>query len=118
MCDISQEDDYSDDFEEDVEVEDVETESSTSDDVIVKSPPASNLDPIDLTEVMQAIDAENKDLPRPLQIEPTPSSPVVAASSQGSQRSTSRRKFVDFSSAKNTEEKERVARVTKQRGQV
>ena len=110
------------DFDEDIE-EDTESEEN-SDDVIGKSPPATNPDPsstdrIDLVEIMQAIDAENEDAAaRPLQLEPTPTSEVKNSSSQESQRSLSQRKFVDFSSAKKSEEKERVARVTKKRGQV
>ena len=67
---------------------------------------------------MQAIDAENMGVTRPLHLEPTPSLGIGTTSSQGSQRSMGHRKFVDFSSAKKTEERERVARVTKKRGQV
>ena len=117
----TQEDDYNDDFEEDIEED---TESENSDDVIEKSPPTTNVDPgdrIDLVDIVQAIDAENKDLPHPLQMDPTTSPNVATSSSRGSlgsQRSMSCWKFVDFSSAKKNEEKERISRVTKKRGQV
>ena len=103
-----------------------------------KSPLAINPDPsprINLVEIMQAIDAENRDVgggegrksaentpPPPLQLEHSASGvdASVSRASVGSVRSqgSMKRRFVDFSSAKKKEEKERVARVTKKRGQV
>ena len=86
---------------------------------------------------MQAIDAENKELgegggkfaelsvetpPPAPQLEPTPAGVEASVSwgSLGSTRSqgSTRRGFVDFSTAKKKEEKERVAKITKRRGQV
>ena len=101
-------------------------------------PVATNSDPslrINLVEIMQAIDSENKSLregeekldansteesqlPR-FQLEPSPSGvgSLISRGSVSSQRSRTR-KFVDFSSVQKKEEQERVARVTKKRGQV
>ena len=134
LC-YQEDDDYNDDdFEEDIE-EESETKSGSDDGL----PPTTNPDPssgINLVEIMQALDAENKDLLvgkeeafpaiKP-QSEPTPSLVSASASrgsvgsqgSMGSRRSmTQRRKFVDFSSAKKKEEQERVAHITRKRGQV
>ena len=86
---------------------------------------------------MEAIDEENKgmvgvvrekenahitnNIQLPQQnLETSPLGIAVSSSqgSMGSQRSMSRRKFVDFSSSKKIEEQERVGRITKRRGQV
>lgn len=98
------------------------------------SPMATNPDPsprINLVEIMQAIDAENKQLgegeggregeDKPLTSPPSHSSlGVEHTTSRGSVRSlgSMKRRFVDFSSAKDSAKKERVAQVTRKRGQV
>ena len=106
------------------------------------SPTTMNPDPsprINLVEIMQAIDAENKQLgggggeggrdevkgekkfKEPPTSPPSSHSPGVEhTTSQGSVRSlgSMKRRFVDFSSVKNNAEKERVAEVTRKRGQV
>ena len=128
-------DDYKDeDFEEDIE-EETESESENNG---TKLPVPVNSDPsshINLVEIMEAINAENRhitvegggegergegldaNLPHKPRLEPSLPE-ITSSTSLGSQRSLTRRKFVDFSSAKKKEESERVARVTRKRGQV
>lgn len=142
------EDEYNgDDFEEDIQEETESESESTGNDVMTNtSPMTMNPDPsprINLVEIMQAIDAENKqlgggggggegggggggegegkfnELPPSPQPEHSPLG-VEHTTSQGSVRSlgSMKRRFVDFSSAKNNAEKERVAQITRKRGQV